>query len=185
MQKDYLTIPQAARLCDVNRSTMWRWVKDGYVKSCLTLGGQHRIRKADLDTVLTENQAYRVPGADLELTKQPSAHAASHPPKILIVDDDPQILKMMRKRLTNQGYETAAASDGFEVCKRIKGNTGTSHIKVLAVSGYDTEENREKIFKAGADGFLPKPIDMEAILNEVKQLCQVSESLPEKAAAAG
>jgi len=165
----------------------------------------------DLNTVLTENQAYRVPGADLELTKQPSAYTASHPPRILIVDDDPQILKMMRKLLTNQGYETAAASDGFEagvkvvqfnpdlvvldlmmpgmdgfeVCKRIKGNTGTSHIKVLAVSGYDTEENREKIIKAGADGFLPKPIDMGVILNEVKQLCQVSESLPEKAAAAG
>ena len=36
--KDYLTIPEAAKLCDVARSTMCRWVKTGYVKSAVTLG---------------------------------------------------------------------------------------------------------------------------------------------------
>jgi len=37
--KDYLTIPEAAEVCSVSRTIMWRWVKDGSVKSSATLSG--------------------------------------------------------------------------------------------------------------------------------------------------
>lgn len=69
---DYYTIPEAAEIFSVGRTTMWRWFKEGQVKSCMTLGGQHRIRKADLELVLVENQAYRVaePGTAPELKFQ-------------------------------------------------------------------------------------------------------------------
>jgi len=39
-------------------------------------------------------------------------------------------------------------TDGFEVCKRIKENSGTSQIKILAITGYDTKENRDRIMEA-------------------------------------
>jgi len=196
VEKDYYTIPGAAKICSVGRTTMWRWVKKGYIKTCMTLGGRHRIRKTDLDDVLAENRAYRMPVANAQPEMQSAPESASQSFKILIVDDDPQILKMMAKLLTTRGYETAIASDGFEagiramefnpdlivldlvmpgmdgfeVCKRIKENPSTSHIKVLAISGYDTEENREKIMKAGADGYLAKPADMDVLAGEIEGL---------------
>ena len=196
MSKDYLTIPQAAQLCDVSRTTMWRWVKSGYIKTCMTLGGQHRIRKADLEEVLSANHIYQVPGAESVLEYSPPKPAVIRRGKILIVDDEPQVLKMMVKLLESHGYETAAAfdgfeagirvmefepdlmvldlvmpgMDGFEVCKRIKENPGTSRIKVLAVTGFDTDENRVRIIKAGADGYLTKPLETGELIQEVEML---------------
>ena len=116
--------------------------------------------------------------------------------KIMIVDDDPLILDLLTKILSAQKYETAVASSGFEagakvikfmpgliildlimpemsgfeVCRQIKEDPDTSHIKILAHTGYDTEENREKIMKAGADGYLAKPVEREALLRHVEGL---------------
>ena len=57
--------------------------------------------------------------------------------------------------------------DGFEVCRRIKKDTKTANTKVIAISGYDTEENREKIFKCGADLFFSKPLDIKILKQEI------------------
>ncbi len=64
------SIPQAAKLCAVNRSTMLRWVNSGKIKSYNTIGSHKRIRKEDLETWFQENQikAFSL-GADAFLTK--------------------------------------------------------------------------------------------------------------------
>ena len=180
---------------------MWRWVKEGYVKSFATLGGHHRILKADLDAVLADNGVYRIPGATQEAEPPLTESPVSQSPKILIVDDDPQVLKMLPRFFKGSGYDIAGAADGFEagvkvmsfapdlvvldlmmpgidgfeVCKRIKENPGTAHIKVLAVSGYGDEENEQRILAVGADVFLPKPIDNEILLKAVSNLLRIEE----------
>ena len=53
-----------------------------------------------------------------------------------------------------------------------KENPNTSNIKVLAVSVFDTKENREEILKSGAGGFMAKPLDNVVFLNNVNRLCQ-------------
>ena len=63
--------------------------------------------------------------------------------------------------------------DGFEVCRRIKKNPRTSHIKVLAITGYDDGENRARIMKAGADGYLTKPVERAHLLATVEDLLLV------------
>ena len=60
--------------------------------------------------------------------------------------------------------------DGFEVCKRIKENSSVSGIKILAITGYDTEENRERILRAGADGYLAKPVERSALVQHTEGL---------------
>jgi len=116
--------------------------------------------------------------------------------KILIVDDDPHLLDLLNEMLSAHKYETETASSGFEawikvvkfkpgliildlimpemsgfeVCRRIKEDPDTSHIKILAVTGYDTEENRKKIMEAGADGYLAKPVEKEVLLRHVEEL---------------
>ncbi|MBL7205913.1 MAG: response regulator, partial [Desulfobacteraceae bacterium] len=59
--------------------------------------------------------------------------------------------------------------DGFEVCRRIKENSN-SPIKILAITGYDTQENRDRIMEAGADGYMAKPVMRDALLRHVEDL---------------
>ena len=60
--------------------------------------------------------------------------------------------------------------DGFEVCKQIKANSNTSHIKILAYTGYDTAENKERIMQAGADGYMAKPVSRKGLLENLENL---------------
>lgn len=116
--------------------------------------------------------------------------------KILIVDDDLNIQKLLTKMLSLYQYPAEAASDGFEaglkvmefkpdliildlfmprmsgfeMCKRIKKNSATSHIKILIITGYDTQENKNRIMEAGADDYLAKPLKKEIFLKKVEKL---------------
>lgn len=60
--------------------------------------------------------------------------------------------------------------DGFKVCADIKNNPKLKDIKILAVTGYDSPENRKKIFAAGADDYLTKPIELKEFREKVKRL---------------
>ena len=195
VEKDYYTIPEAAKFCAVGRTTMWRWVKSGYLKASMTLGGQHRILKTELESVLAEKGGYSL--AALEKGPEPEFPGKSlSRRKILIIDDDPDVRKLLTRLLSAEDYAVDVAfdgfgagakvmdfkpdllvldlimpgMDGFEVCERIKKNPRTSHIKVLAITGYDDEENRARIMKAGADGYMAKPIERESLLEEVEGL---------------
>ncbi len=183
-EMEYYTIPKAAKVCGVGRTTMWRWVKSGNVKTAVTLGGQHRISKANLESFIAENQVYPLPSN------------ISSKEKILIVDDDVQIQEVFTRMLSAHGYETDAASDGFdagikimafkpgvilldlhmpgmdgfEVCKKVKENPTTAHIKILIITGYDSEENRGQAMGAGADDFLTKPVSGATLIEHVENL---------------
>jgi len=116
--------------------------------------------------------------------------------KILIVDDNPLIQELISEMLSAHQYETEVASSGFEagakvmkfkpgliildlimpgisgfkVCRSIKEDPDTSHIKILAITGYDTKENLDRIMEAGADGYLAKPVVMDALLQQIEDL---------------
>ena len=163
---------------------MWRWVKSGELKVSMTLGGKYRISKADLEKFIIKNNIY------------PLTHKHSPRGKILIVDDDRNIQRVFTSVLLNEGYETETASDGFEagikvmqfkpdliildlfmpgmdgfdVCERIKKNSSTSQIKILAVTGYDTKESKDRIMQIGANGYLVKPMEKNKMLKMVKDL---------------
>lgn len=184
MKKDVYTIPEAARICSVGRTTMWRWVKSGKLKASTTLGGKYRISKTGLKDFILKNDIH-------SLTRE-----LSYGKKILIVDDDLSVQTLLKAVLITEKYETDIASDGFEagikvmafnpdliildlfmpgmdgfeVCERMKKNSNTSHIKILAITGYDTRENKDKIMQAGADEFLTKPIGTKKLLDNIKGL---------------
>ena len=184
MSKDIYSIPQAAAYCLLSRGTLWKSVKQGELKASLTPGGQYRILKKDLESFLRKKRMH-------PLAKYQPARK-----KILIVDDDPQIQELLTKILSVHKYKTEVAADGFEagvkvmefkpgliildlfmpgmdgfeVCRQIKENSGTSQIRILAITGYDTQENRDRIMKAGADGYLAKPLMMDTLLQHVGNL---------------
>jgi len=184
MKNKMFSIPQAAKYCSISRGTLWLYVKSGDLKAFLTPGGHHRILKKDLESFMHEKGMY-FPDRDYPQEK-----------KVLIVDDDLTVQELLNKQLSLGGYRIEFASDGFEagvnttrfepdliildlymsgldgfeVCKQIKENPNTSHIKILAYTGYDTKENRDRIMQAGADGYLVKPVGKSTLLQTIHDL---------------
>ncbi|MFH1352155.1 MAG: PAS domain S-box protein, partial [bacterium] len=116
-------------------------------------------------------------------------------PGILIVDDDPAVVEFIKESLRMENkYEIFTALDGFQagqevakrnpnlvildiflpgidgfnVCRNIRGRK--NGIKIIAITGRDTEENRIKILEAGADAYLIKPFSKANLLKNVESL---------------
>lgn len=181
---EIFSIPQAAKYCAISRWTLLKYVNSGELKASHTPGGHHRILKEDLEDFINKNKMY------------PFVHKRFSKKKILVVDDDLHIQKLLTEMLSSEKYETETASSGFEagakvvkikpdliildlimpgisgfeVCRQIKKDPETSYMKILAITGYDTMENRDRIMKAGADGYMTKPVEKDILLQHVEDL---------------
>jgi excisionase family DNA binding protein len=179
VKPEVFTIPQAARLCGVSRWTIRNLVTSGKLKASRTHGGHYRILGQDLESFILEKKMFSL--------------ARSTQKKILIADDDPQIRTLLGRILSPKGYALEYASDGFEtgvkvikfkphliildlimpkmdgfeVCRRLKEDPDTASIKIIAISGYDTERNRQRILDCGADLFLGKGLIMSNLLKDI------------------
>ncbi|MBF0118638.1 MAG: response regulator [Desulfobacterales bacterium] len=60
--------------------------------------------------------------------------------------------------------------DGFELCKIIKSNPKTKHIKVILFTAMLTAEYEEKAYEAGADSFLNKPFPGSELVYRINEL---------------
>jgi excisionase family DNA binding protein len=183
--KNYFSIPQAAKICSVDRSTVNRWVTAGKIKSYSTPGGHKRILFKDLKLFLEKN---KMPIKLNEFEEKKT--------KILIVDDDIDIQEYLTMILSGIFTSIQVASDGFEagikvmefkphlvildlsmpkvdgfdVCKAIKENPSTCKIKILILTGYGTKENQTKAISLGADAFLTKPCTKTELIHQVEKL---------------
>lgn len=116
--------------------------------------------------------------------------------KILIVEDEVMIVKVLSIRLEGLGYKIAAAYDGEEglamakkenpdlmildvglpridgntLCELIKADPATKHIRVIMLTGNKLVGNMEKSFSAGADVYLNKPYDWPRLMAHVHEL---------------
>ncbi|MHC4944244.1 MAG: response regulator [Planctomycetota bacterium] len=115
--------------------------------------------------------------------------------KIMIVDDEPDVLKVLEKRLTSNGYDVILAEsgrralhtalkeqpdliildidmpdmDGGEVAARLKDDDATRHIPVMFLSCLVTQ-NEEESNVIGDSIFLAKPYSPERLLEEIGKL---------------
>jgi excisionase family DNA binding protein len=179
-----LSVSEAAGRCGVNRASIWRWIKTGRLRAARTAGGHHRILAEDLEAFMARN------------AMEPRLRHPDRSARILVVDDEPIFQKFMIHLLEGAGYLCETASDGFEagvktvtfrphlivldlfmpnmdgfeVCRQIRRNPKTASIRVIAVSGMDTDANRMRILECGADLFLPKPTDTGLLKGEIARL---------------
>jgi len=112
---------------------------------------------------------------------------------ILIVEDEPKNLTLLRDLLQVSGYKTIEATDGkqgvelakskkpdlilmdvqmpvmdgLEAARILKADTTTSNIPVLALTSYAMKGDEERILQAGCDGYLAKPFNIQELLKEV------------------
>lgn len=116
--------------------------------------------------------------------------------KVLVVDDDPGIVRLMERFLQREGYEVITATnglqalktakneqleliildlmlpgvDGFEVCHRLRDEPNTSKVPIVMVSGKAEERDKEAATEAGADAYLIKSADPSELHDQVKEL---------------
>jgi len=113
--------------------------------------------------------------------------------KILIIDDEPDIIEFCQMALEANGYEVLSAlsgesgleiiastppdlilldimmpgMDGFEVCKRLKGSDDTKDIPVFMVSAKALELDLQRGHEVGCDDYVVKPFEMKALLEKI------------------
>jgi putative two-component system response regulator len=131
--------------------------------------------------------------------------------KVLIVDDDAANLSLLDRLITRLGYTTATAADGeaalaavgrerpdvvlldvnmprldgFEVCRRLKGDPATRLIPVVLLTSLAAVEDRVRGIDAGADDFLSKPfvaVELEARVRSLVRLKRYTDELDSAAA---
>ena len=120
-------------------------------------------------------------------------------PVILIVDDEPTNRSLLKAYLIPEGYEIIEAEDGeaalktigtdvvdlvlldvmmpkldgFEVCRRIKGDERLRSIPVVMLTTLSAKEDRIKSIEAGAEDFISKPIDRVEVIARIRMLLKM------------
>ncbi|MBI2070234.1 MAG: response regulator [Elusimicrobia bacterium] len=60
--------------------------------------------------------------------------------------------------------------NGFKICRAIREDAELAGVKILAITGYDTEENRRAIMAAGANGYLAKPFGVQELIKKLEEM---------------
>jgi len=105
--------------------------------------------------------------------------------KILIVEDNPQNMRLIKMVLRDKGYTLLEATDGeealdvalreppdliimdiqlpklsgLEVTKKLRETSAFSHVPIIALTAYAMKGDKERFINAGCDAYLPKPLD--------------------------
>ena len=122
-------------------------------------------------------------------------------PRILVVDDNAEMVELMRELLLSRGYEVLAVRNveqaevevhrhppdlilsdvimpgrsGYELCRQLKSNPATRLIPFVLITGLSDRENKVKGIEAGADDFLNKPIFPAELFARVNSLLKLKE----------
>ena len=121
--------------------------------------------------------------------------------RVLLVDDDPDTLRLVSIMLQRQGYDVGAASsgthalsmiekeqpdlilldvmmpdiDGFEVARRIRSNPSSANVPIIMFTAKAQVEDRVKGFEAGADDYLTKPTQPRELFAHMKAVLNRSK----------
>ncbi|MEY8414834.1 sigma-54 dependent transcriptional regulator [Tissierella praeacuta] len=120
--------------------------------------------------------------------------------KILVVDDEQLILKIIKEELTSVGYDVDLASDGEEACQKIidkeydlivldnkmpkknglevlkkRNNLGSNSI-VIMMTAFGTIDNAVEAIKLGAYDYITKPFEIEELINKVEEALKIKKS---------
>jgi class 3 adenylate cyclase/AmiR/NasT family two-component response regulator len=121
------------------------------------------------------------------------------PPRILIADDNPTNVDILRARLAAHGYDIVTAGDGeaalaaaragepdvilldvmmpkldgFEVCRRLKADSDLPFMPIILVTARAESKDVITGLEAGADEYLTKPVDQGALVARVKSMLRI------------
>jgi excisionase family DNA binding protein len=181
--KDTYSTHDVAKICCVTPTTVIRWIEDGLIPAFKTVGGHRRVRREDLERVCRDRGIPFEEGSETEVGR------------ILVIDDEPVVLDLVRDvvkeldhkfdvEVAKDAFDAGRAVvgfrpqlifldlmmpgvDGFEVCSRLKADPQTRNTEIIAITGYFTDGNTERIMQAGAAACLRKPLDVTEVRRQV------------------
>lgn len=180
LRKKYFTPSEVADLLMISPVTVRQLSQKGELESVMTPGGHRRYLYRHIESFAKEKN---IP---LDSQQKPGL-------RVLIVDDDPQFASFLEEllqcsneiaatKIADNGFRAGSLIysfdphivlldlrmpyvDGFSVCRDIKKGDVTRHIRVIAMSGFYSKENVEKILGAGAEICLKKPFEPEELFS--------------------
>jgi len=158
----------------------------------VTSGRPMSLRQKVLKAISSRSMSYKDMG---EVLARRSA------PRILVVDDNQDIMGLMQELLATRGYDVVAVPDaihaeaeilrhppdlilsdvvmpgksGYELCRELKENPATRLIPFVLITGLTDRQDRVLGIESGADDFLHKPIFPEELFARVKSLLKLKE----------
>ena len=186
-EKKIFTTGEAAEICKVSQQTIIRCFDSGRIQGFRVPGSRfRRIPREELIRFMRDND---IPIDALE----------SGPKRILVVDDEQEILELFRDALSREGtYQLETASTGYEagmltesfkpdliildymlpdvngniVCERIRRHPDMKNTKIIFISGVVNPEEVDRLLEAGADEFVKKPFNLDHLMGRISQLIQ-------------
>jgi len=193
--KTVFTTGEAAKICKVSQQTIIRCFDNGQLKGFRVPGSRfRRIPREALYKFMKDNG---IPTDALESGKR----------KVLLVDDDVELVELILKFLDDDGrFETRVAQNGFdagmmvkeyhpdlivldvmlpdingkEVCQRVRADSTLEDVRILCMSGMVEEDKIQELKLAGADDFIHKPFEVEAL---IERMCAQLDLEPAEASA--
>ena len=190
--KTVFTTGEAAKICKVSQQTIIRCFDNGQLKGFRVPGSKfRRIPREALYKFMKDNG---IPTDALESGKR----------KVLLVDDDPEIVELINKALEDDGrFEVRIAANGFdagmmvkeyrpdlivldvmlpdingkEVCHRVRADSNLEEVRIICISGMIEDDKIQELRLAGADDFIHKPFDVDVL---IERMCvQLEMEVPE------
>ena len=122
--------------------------------------------------------------------------------KILYVEDNPDNVYMLTRRLKKKGFKVLVAEDGqqgvemalselpdlilmdlslpimdgWEATKNIKANEKGKNIPIIALSAHAMEEHKKSAMEAGCNDYDTKPVDLKRLMSKISQFLKIPES---------
>lgn len=123
-------------------------------------------------------------------------------PKVLIIDDDKDLLEITTYLLSKKGYEVAVCDnledalttiasfkpglilldvflngiDGLDICRKLKSYPETRHLPIIIFSSYPSM-GETAIFEYGADDFISKPFEVDELISKMHSVLSQAAGL--------
>jgi excisionase family DNA binding protein len=191
--KTVFTTGEAAKICKVSQQTIIRCFDSGQLKGFRVPGS--RFRRIPRDQLYSFMRDNGIPTDALDSGKR----------KVLVVDDDEDLVELIVDQLNRDGrFEVRSVNNGFgagmqikefrpdlvvldvmlpdingiEVCRLVRGDKTMDDVRIICISGMVEPERIQQLKDSGANEFLKKPFDVEALVERVCQLLDVESATP-------
>ncbi len=169
-------------MCHVTIPTVIKWIESGELEGFKIPGSKNR--RITRESLLNFMRKFAIPTTELEKGK----------PRILVVDDDINVLELLKSlftedkfelRLVSCGFEAGLAKefkpdlilldimlpdiDGCQVCEYIRGIPEISSVKIMAMSAY-LNTDVEELLQRGFDDYIAKPLERQLFMDKVDHL---------------
>ena len=186
--KELFTTGEAAEICRISQQTIIRCFDSGRLEGFRVPGSKfRRIPRISLIKFMKDNH---IPMDGIESGKK----------KVLIVDDDAEIIELLADVLVRDGrFELKTAASGYEagistqqfrpdlilldymlpdingnvVCQIIRKNPEFENIKIIIISGVVKQDEIDQLLKSGAEDFIKKPFNIVELTNKVTAVLQM------------